>query len=260
MTCEYCGLRRPVPDADKRRARLEREGRRKAEQQRKAEEKARRQAERQARSRQERRRSAVGWVLRLPLKLLPLAVVGFLFYQFGGYELLFGDDGRQALAREVSRLEAEGYRRVTQPASRRFMRGQATVTVGMERGSCYAVAVGAGKLVSTLRVRRFTAAPNQPGGSVELCPRRSGGFQVKVVLAEAGRFSWALLQRPRPGAHPHRKVSPRRKASRRSKVRQRRRRRPPRKRAEPRRRQPEPPPALPAAPPDPFESEVPLEP
>ena len=258
MTCEYCGLTQPVPDADKRRTRMEREAKRAAEQRKKAEERARRQAEREGQSRQQRRRSTASWLLTLPLKLLPLALVVGLFYYLGGYELFFGDDGAQALAQEISRLEADGYRAVGPPASERFVTGVSTFTVGMERGQCYAVAVGSGRPVRSLRLRTSTTAPNRARGSVVHCPPRSGASRVELVLGGPGRFSWALLRREAPRAPGPAVRAPVKAPARR---RQRRRRRP---RAAP------PPPRPPAegargtgpppVPPDPFESEIPLEP
>jgi len=229
MTCEYCGLARPVPDADRRRQQMEKAERAR----RKAEEKVRSEGERRAQKEKEkregRRRSAVSWVLTLPLKLLPLLVVGFVAYQLGLYHAFFGDPGRQHLDAEVERLKGEGYAGIGAVQQGRVLFGPTTLYLTLEQGKCYALALGAGRRITQVRLQarsreEHTAGrTNEMATTARLCPRAGGVRQARVTLTGAGRFSWALLHRDAPALKVKAAPQPRRRVRRRRPARLRRR-------------------------------------
>jgi hypothetical protein len=229
MTCEYCGLTRPVPDADKRRKAMEKAER----QRRKAEEDARRRAAQRERDRErsrDERRSARGWRLfGVLVVLLPLAITGISLYSSGLFNSLIGDPGADEFDRLSRELVAQGYEPVGPSTVKGARATMASLFLPMEQGSCYVLGVSSGVPITRIQLmarRTMSVAPNHVRGILSHCPARRVTLKAMVHLAEDGRFTWGLFRRSAPAAdqpRPTRRVERRR--PRRGRGQRRRRRR-----------------------------------
>jgi uncharacterized Zn finger protein (UPF0148 family) len=207
MTCAYCGFSQPVPDADKRRERMERAERKRRE----AEEAARRRAaQRAAGQAQERVRRGIGCVgalLRLVAAMLPLAAIAAVLYHFGLLDPLIGETGEQQLAEAAAELRQRGYVEVQPPRVERYFARPSQLYADMRRGRCYALALGAPKPLTRVRLHGSPGSIRRPNRLVHAlghCPERDITRRVTVTLDGWGRFSWALYARPAPAAKPRR--------------------------------------------------------
>lgn len=199
MTCEYCGLTRPVPDADKRRRAMEKA----EERRRKAEEAARRKAEQRERDRERargERRSARGWrFYTFVVVMLPLAITGYSLYSAGLFDSLIGDPGAEEFERLSRELAAQGYEPVGPSAVKGARATMAKLFLPLEPGSCYVLGVSSGVPITRIQLlarRTVSAAPNHVRGTVSHCPAKRATLKAMVQLAEDGRFTWGLFRKP----------------------------------------------------------------
>ncbi len=233
MVCEYCGFSRPVPDAEKRRKKIER-----------AEARQRKQAQAQARTasrlashREVPRRSSVGKWIGLVILLVVLGPIISVLVQTGSVVRTF-----RRLAGSSHRGDATGSAAVSidRTAQRHFdrgaksLRGESYIQQGGARsgdtadplvldvaqGTCYALLVASRQQIEVVRLvvpsEPVTAQPRRFAKHrvvARYCPDDSGKIRATVTLRRSGTYAWALFSRPFDATGKRARPAPRRRPS-----------------------------------------------
>jgi hypothetical protein len=226
MRCGYCGLEMMVPDADARRAAMERTAEREAREAERARQRAEAQAQREAEQQRKREEQARGRrakhvkkILGLPSKLfallfslIPLAIVGYVLYINGVLDGFVGEPGRAAFDDTAQTLESEGYTRITEPRVASGVLDREPRYFELDKGLCYAVVVGAGKPIRVASVtdpRGAKLVEDKTLGfdaTLRLCALESGAYKADITLDAMGRYTWAVYKlAPASSAKPKKK-------------------------------------------------------
>ncbi len=239
MTCEFCAHEMPVPDAASRRAKMEKEeARRKKEERRLEKEAEKKRAREAARAQQEKKEQKKRWANRgrfiasLPGKiiglLLPfvgLAIPAFILYNNGMFDRWIGKPGTAYHQAVAQQLVGAGYTPMSYPAVvgvGGFGDPTSPQHVQMQKGYCYAFAVGSGEIISEVALTnpkgKKAAKDNTRGYARFLthCPGQSGLFALDVqLLGGNGRFTYTNYFKPAPSptrparpGNPHRPARP----------------------------------------------------
>lgn len=224
MTCEYCKLTRPVPDAAARRRATKKDARRERVQEERAAAAARPRPQEPDRQ----PRGSGAWLLKSVFTLAILGVTGYMLYHNGLFDWAVGDPGRGPFEISAKRLEGAGYRAAGAPAVEGTFSAPVKLYLKMTKGTCYALAVGSGQLITRVRLharRRVVRRPERLHTTITHCPPATTVLRADVKLRGPGRLTWSLLSRPGKAA-----PAPRVKSVRRKKRRARKRKRSSRKR------------------------------